>query len=102
MLFRGAKHRIFSYFFLVKKVSKKTFVAVKASAFISERSLQKQNSSYLLKHLFLLRYLIPIKARFTFTMRRISLRVIMFLEYFDDDERQTERSRSPLFNNCLI
>jgi hypothetical protein len=48
----------FSYFFLVKKVSKKTFVAEKASAFIAKRSLQKQNSSFLLKQLFLLRYLI--------------------------------------------
>ena len=57
-MFRFAKRRDFSYFFLVKKVSKKTFVAEKASAFIAKRSLQKQNSSFLLRQLFLLRYLI--------------------------------------------
>ena len=74
MLFHGAKNRIFSYFFQVtlrqaqrKKVSKKTFVAVKASAFISE----------------------------------CSLRVIMFRGKFDYDERQTKRSRSPLYITSL-
>jgi len=55
---RGAKWRVFSYFFLAKKVSKKAFVAGKASAFIAKRSLQKQNSSFVVGQLFLLRYLI--------------------------------------------
>jgi hypothetical protein len=56
--FRAAKWRVFSYFFLAKKVSKKAFVAGKASAFIAKRSLQKQNSSFVVRQLFLLRYLI--------------------------------------------
>jgi hypothetical protein len=56
--FRGAKWRVFSYFFLAKKVSKKAFVAGKASVFISKRWRQKQNSSFVVKQLFLIRYLI--------------------------------------------
>ena len=55
---RVAKWRVFSYFFLAKKVSKKAFVAGKASVFISKRSLQKQNSTFVVKHLFLIPCLI--------------------------------------------
>jgi len=40
------------------KSNQKLLVAEKASAFIAKRSLQKQNSSFVVRQLFLLRYLI--------------------------------------------
>jgi hypothetical protein len=81
--------------FVAAKSNQKLLVAEKASAFISECSLQKQNflrSYYVVllrrQTLVFVTLPFPIKARFTFSMRRIPDRGSMFGVYFNRGNRR--------------